>query len=576
MPLPPNTGSDTRANDYLSITDFSAGIVTNPNFQQSNVGNLITANNFGNLVMTLAQKPSAALVDNNGGYTTFGCQGAHDGSLVPLPYPTPVGFDLSTTKNGLNAGTTVIPILGAVSASDSVFYATTYVGAGGASINVELRNTANINAVDNHTVVSAPTFPITLGSQVCLGYLNVAGTIYPTILYGYYNNNAAASYYFYYASQGAAGTQIGTGRSGWFFSHQGRFIFLENLGLQSNFSNADTNFTTLLGVNLISFTDPPQTNSLGTQRQIFGNTFCDSFTTVGVMSSGELLMVTENNGGVVVSGDVFSPYITTVPGVTGTGRMFGNSAITPAGMAYLSNPSGLWAWNGGASSQFLSPQLMPNFWQSSGAYSGISIADVTRFNVTFFNNWIVCPDNWILDLTTNGWWILYPPTQNQTSAVNNSNFYYSIISSGVGNQALVGLPSWVATNHSRLPVSFQTTVLTRSYQWTSNNFQVSNGQLCDINEIILTATNLDNQIYNITVSLLDVNGNTQTVNPIPLSPNMRKPQQFRAQTPHIQTDIVSIKINVSGTNLATPSTNFPCIINGIALGFRRMTEIQTR
>lgn len=574
MPLPPNTSSDTRANDYLSITDFSGGIVTNPNFQQSNVGNIITANNLNNLVMTLAQKPTACLTDTSGSYATFGCQGAHDGSLVPLPYPTPVGFDLSTTKNGNNGS--VIPILGAISASDTVFYAVAYTAAGGATFDIELRNTANINAVDNHTNANAPAIPFILGSQVCLGFLNVAGNIYPTILYGYYNNAAGSSIYYYYAAQGAAGTQIAAGRGGWFFSHQGRFIFVENAGLLSNFSSGDTNFTGQSATNLISFTDPPQTNSLGTQRQIFGNTFCDSFTTVGIMSSGELLMVTENNGGVVVSGDVFSPYITTVPGVTGTGRMFGNSAITPAGMAYLSNPSGLWAWNGGASSQFLSPQLMPNFWQSSGAYSGAIIQDTNRFNVTFWNNWIVCPDNWILDLTTNGWWLLYPPTQNQSSAVNNSNFYYSIISSGAGNQALVGLPSWVVPSHSRFPVSFLTTVLTRQYQWTSNNFQVSNGQLCDINEIILTATNLDNQNYTVSVSILDVNGVVQNLNPVVLSPNMKKPQQFRVQAPHIQTDVISIKINVSGTNLSTPSTNFPCVINGIAVGFRRMTEIQTR
>src|SRR5215831_1084101 len=573
MPVPNTQASDTRANDFLNITDFSAGIVTNPNYQITNVG-FAAPLAFSNGVMTLAQKPSAALVDNGGTYATYGCQGERDGSLGPLPYPTQFGFTLSTTKNAVQNSSPVF-LLGVACPGDSAFYGITYTEASGAVFDMELRNTAKPTQVDNHAVVHKPTPPFPFGTQVQLCYINIAGTIFPTILYGYYDGFANGNHWLYSSNGGT--NQLAAARFGWFFSHQGRLVYIENNGTQSNFSGTDTNSSGQPVSQLISFTDPPQTTTLGTQRQIFGQTYIDSFTTVGVLSSGELLMLTEESGGVVVSGDIFSPYFTTVPGVTGTGRMFGQSAITPSGMAYISNPSGLWAWNGGASAQYLSPQLGPNFWNSSGAYNSPpnGVADFNRFNVFFWNNWILCPDNFFLDLSTNAWWLLYPPYADGMSVMNNSNFYYGVICpNGTSPQVLVAFPAWDVPLQSRNPVSFQMGTYRKQYQWMSNSFQVSNGQLVDINEVVLTATNFDpTDNYQVTISCLNSAGTTTTSLPITVPFGMKKPGQFRSTLPHIQSDIIQLRIAVQSTNMASPSTPYSCIVNAVSLGFRRMESL---
>src|SRR5208282_2542453 len=121
--------------------------------------------------------------------------------------------------------------------------------------------------------------------------------------------------------------------------HQNRIIVLS--GVTYDYpagSGFDTN-------EQICFTDPPNSAALGFQQTVLVPEEPYGYGCAGSISAGELVLIKKRGGGVVVTGDIFSPNVTDLPGVEPTGGIYGNASSGLDGFFYCSYENGAWVWN---------------------------------------------------------------------------------------------------------------------------------------------------------------------------------------------------------------------------------------
>lgn len=566
----PNNTEQARGLQWAVINDFSAGIAMTPRLvpSQQVAGTQVNAG-----LVTTVQKPTATLFDDTGAIVTYLCHAGNDGSLVPLPYPinpTPTPWNLVQTLNPVQPNSTIW-VLGGMLIQGAFVYAIAYTAASGTGyIELWQSGTGNLASftMGAHGTVPPPVFSSHLSST----YIVSGGIAYPGIVYHFFNTAAPAQFGFVYTSNGPTNNNLNpAGSAGWFHAHQGRILYIYNgpTFAMSTFPAASY---------LVGYTDPPQSLTLVFAATIFGTNNVDEITALGAISAGQLLILTSFNGGMIISGDVYSPSVTTVPGVVGTGYayiaanliatqpFFGQPCISPIGLVYLNCPSGAWVWNGGSNSSLLSGNLGPIFWNISGAYR----YDNSRFFVGYTSNWVLFQDNWLYDIVTNGWWMLNPPNIQPGTATQPNTSNFTSVPSGNG---WVVLPNFVTAGIPQNLQMYSLGETATTYQWMSNGIPVSNGQIVDIREMVVTAFNTNTNPALITITLVPRVGLQQTLETITV-PATRKPAQFRMQC-LVQADIVSIKINVSIQGLANQATTTPCIVNQVAIGYRPSVRVPT-
>ena len=295
---------------------------------------------------------------------------------------------------------------------------------------------------------------------------------------------------------------------------------------------------------------------MGAQRELFFTTYYDAITTWGSVSAGELLLLTASNGGVNVSNDVFSPYVTSVPGVEGTGGMFGKSAITSLGMVYM-RPDGVYLWDGGQSSQIISSQLAYQFWLCSTS----PFINANIFQVQHWNRWIAVPGNWIFDQDLNSWWIMNDP--NIMSEVSYWNAYYER-ANVEADSVLVAAPYATSAALPAELIYYTRTACASNWRYTTNLFQVVYGAVADIAEVVITAANIGSESYTIVPKLLLLDDTEVTLDTITVPGSTNKLTQYRLRTRCI-TDMVQIQLNVACGGSDIDGQNF--MIGSVAIGY---------
>lgn len=542
----PNTrvkSNDPRALDWLYLTDFTAGIQA-PRAQRY-------APNSNVMLLSTPDKPAAIMGQ------TFGCYALPGGGITSLPgaqtgkVVTPSSIALSGTQtfitgilsqNQMSIVENINP-----SVQNNYFYTYLYRKSSNNVVVMDFildgsAGNTNIETLNNEsadTIIQPfPNFPF-------IAVINNGSTIDPYIGCSFSQGPNSGDFSGGSLNNLIDATQgIGSGRRGWFFSHQGRILFVE---YQSPSSLTSSN------VQLVSFTDPPESATLGNQQSIFMPITTDDISCFGSLSSGDLLVLTRNSGGFILSGDVFSPFITTVPGVQGTGSLFGKGALAPNGLVYISGEAGAWVWGGGSNSQKISEQIPDNFYNMSGKYSQFNL-----FCVGYWNNWILFQDNWIFDTVTGSWWQLSDPT------LGISYFHYAPFSDLAIGNGFYAAP--YETTAPALPTIdyFTTSILTQSWTWSSQPMIISNGEVCEVDELILTLSGSG------TVQVLvdTLTGQEIQVDPITLNSNA-KPQQFRIPC-RIQSDVIMITVEVTNASQNTPTT-----LHRLAIGYRTRWHLAT-
>lgn len=181
--------------------------------------------------------------------------------------------------------------------------------------------------------------------------------------------------------------------------HQGRIVMFpyttynDGPGTYTRETNDAYVFSTIQGTVTDALANPP---NIVTQ---------DSMTGIGCaasISASDMLLITHTKGAALVQGDIANPTVRRMPAAVGTAGTECIGVMTPVGYVYGVNHDGIYAWTGESSIK-LSAQLPNDCW-AAGGIADLTLGYMGRF--ALWNNWVVCPNNWIYDIGSNAWWRL--------------------------------------------------------------------------------------------------------------------------------------------------------------------------
>ena len=346
--------------------------------------------------------------------------------------------------------------------------------------------------------------------------------------------------------QGASGAQSSV--AGQLYVHQSRIIVFSS-----------TNYTWPIGSTFftnenINFTDPPNSAVLGDQQTVLAAEEPFGYGTGGSISAGEFFIVKKRGGGIVVTGDIFSPSVTILPGVQPTGNTVGQGASTPMGFVYCSFDNGAWVWNGSNTSQKISQNLDDGFFLPPEFSTGMK-SNNYGFYVNSFGDKVYFSNNWMYDTRGGGWWSYYP-----RKAQGGADLFW--VQPVNGNYIYCAQLSFTHPNLDFM-YRFDPATSAQTYQWQSLPFRTTDrDHRADIREIVIRASCSTNQTDPFTVTILDQNTTvaTLTTSGLVVGPG---PQLIRFNAPG--GGLSEPAIRVTSTNSTAGDSP---VIHSIEVGYR--------
>src|ERR1035437_5408847 len=242
----------------------------------------------------------------------------------------------------------------------------------------------------------------------------------------------------------------------------------------------------------INFTDPPNSTTLGLQQTTLVAEQPYGYGAMGSVSAGELFLVKKRGGGVVVTGDIFSPNVTYLPGVQPTGAIFGQSGSGMAGLFYCSMNNGAWMWNGGNTAVKVSTQLDDSFFLPS------SFGTTAMVNYGFYckciGDKVYFSNNWVYDVRLGSWWRYYPTLANEGADL----FWVQEVN---GPEIYAAQLSFPQTN-KKFMYKFDQNTPTTSYQWQGLPTVLTSDRMVELRQVIVRAsTNAGNAACTVEVAV---------------------------------------------------------------------------
>lgn len=321
------------------------------------------------------------------------------------------------------------------------------------------------------------------------------------------------------------------------------------------------------------FTDPPDSITFNTTPNTYSTEGYSGYGAWGSMSTGELLLVKSGGGAVVVSGDPGFPSSDIfLPGVKGTGAVWGKAVTCQAGLAYVTESDGVYVWNGGnTASKISSPipdeacirtELLSNFSASEDQESWGPVAFNDNLgNYCFFAN------NWVYDSLNNSWWQCEDP--------NILSFGTFSHSSAQSDRYMWALPSRIISNTSLsgpqmvLPYLFDIKTMWNNYTWISNPIPAGGtGALATLTDVEIVVSNPTTTPATVritpTVPPGQVHFNQQNQFQSALAIIPAETIAYRASYPFGYTDY-NIEIKLEAANVGTQAAP---IIHELNVGFK--------
>lgn len=298
----------------------------------------------------------------------------------------------------------------------------------------------------------------------------------------------------------------------------------------------------------IDYTTPSNSKTLGTQHIILDPTDPFGYGTWGSISAGELFLIKNREGGLLMTGDINYPTVTKLPGIQPTGHCQGPGGQTPEGLFYCSQANGAWLWDGGNISEKVSTQIDDDFYINTEIFSG-------NFNCMSWGQWVLFSNNWIYNMQLNSWW--------------KWDFPHACFWFGIGREAehcYFAKPFITATTKD-FAFKVTKTTPTTTYTWQSLPIKVANNKYINIREIVLYASN--NTTATSTVNIKLYNDGTQIetltteVGQIGADPSM-----IRIPAGGVTLENITIRLTATGTNGAP-------IIHSLTIGMTVRQHVET-
>lgn len=333
---------------------------------------------------------------------------------------------------------------------------------------------------------------------------------------------------------------LATGKGGVVVCHQGRVVLLEASSFRHGTPPGAAG--AVPSNEPISFTDP-NAMVLGTQQQIFMSEFPNGYGAWGSISAGELFLVKQQGGGVIVQGDIADPTITRLPGVVSCGNASGRGASTPMGFIYGTILNGMWVWRGADTAEKVSAALEDDFYVVPSAV----VHDSERFFMAEWADWMVCSNNWLLDTGTKSWWRIEDPTI----------YTYLHWQRGFAGQFMYGgLPNIPSGANAVIGHDFRRDVPATNFSWLSHPLFLDQGDReTEVRELIITAQGVGTVAVTITDASDPTNTKTHTITVT----NNQTVSRQRVNT-KLMARAVTVKIVSDGGSTAAP------LVYGVRLG----------
>lgn len=221
--------------------------------------------------------------------------------------------------------------------------------------------------------------------------------------------------------------------------------------------------------------------------------------TYGVVSTGELLIVSKGRGALRISGSLEYPTITELPAVVSTGLQSMRAVPTSLGLLYAVDQRGVFVWNGSNISEFVSPQLRYDFFNRATPTHDESGGQ--SIQAAAWRGWAVFPNGFLFNPDTKSWWIMedLAGTVEVVYWTNNDGKLY-------------GIRDTVAHTNAQISplVSYGSTKRT-SYSWQSHPIPVApHGRLVRVNDIEIRVIPSAGETQTVTVTLTNSEGTTVT------------------------------------------------------------------
>ena len=244
----------------------------------------------------------------------------------------------------------------------------------------------------------------------------------------------------------------------------------------------------------INYTDPPNSTLYGFQQTVLAAEAPYGYGCGLSISAGELFIVKKRGGAILVTGDIFSPNVTSLPGVQSTGGFYGRADSGMAGGFYCSEANGAWLWNGGSTSQKISTQLDDDFFMvpASGSIGSANYG----FFVQSIGDKVYFSNNWMFDTRTNSWWKYHPD-----STQGGVDLYYV---QPVSGPFIYASPLSFTANNNDWLFRFNLAEAEQHWQWTSLPTTLqTNDRVSDVREVVIVATCTASAACQVTLTILD-------------------------------------------------------------------------
>lgn len=323
-----------------------------------------------------------------------------------------------------------------------------------------------------------PTFPNSYGCPVVVASM---GPIENAL--GTFRNISA------YPDPTAPGTNAVSsiiGRDGPLIGHQNRIVMLFRESIQHGANGANEIYA--VSNEAVGYTDVNNISIAGSPS-VFGQEDPVGYGAWGSITSSDLLLIKHSGGGILIQGDISYPVVRRLSGVPSTGGTECIGANSTIGFVYGINAGGVFAWQGGDGAKNLSPQLEDGFWISSVVQNYIF-----RGGFLGWGNWVLTPNNFLLDTNTGGWWKIE----------DNSFATYFIWERDPINNVVYGCRPTFGSDHiytsgydARIPAS--------NYSWQSQPFSFqSQSRIVDVRSMRV----ITQGVGTITVTITSIDGTT--------------------------------------------------------------------
>lgn len=331
--------------------------------------------------------------------------------------------------------------------------------------------------------------------------------------------------------------------------------------------------------------------------------------TVGVVGVDQMLAVKHWGGGALITGDMNSPTIRRLPFLEPTRGINHFGIASPLGFVYGST-DGVFAWQGGDTSQKLSSQIEGFFWNhvnevesEPAKFAGATYQTLdqtpeiyagSRGRFGFWNGFVCVPNNYLLDTRTGSWWRFPDEVPKPGVGGFNAEYFpyepYNVyLSTGETNPASPGefpgrLLAFPHRNFHPTDLGsprpfvhvFDIDQLVSRYSWQSHPIIETQGRTLSFQEIRMVVTPKisagDQRIRVVLEGITERGAATTSTTTLTIpAPATENPQLIRADiTPNFQGEYVTVRIEAdSNPDISTDDFAIPAPkIHSFALGYK--------